>query len=958
MIKENILFFLFYFAKKTNKKRRKLYQMRILSRIIGFTAILFLVLPHLMKANGIIKFDKTTYGAASQNWSVSSDSQGTIYFANHNGLLEFDGTTWQLYQLPNKSILRSVKVYSDSLIFTSGYMELGYWKPDQYGSLQYFSLNSKAKKHFKQNIEFWNIVSSKETVFFQSYIGILAYNKDSITSIPLKGLASTINNVNEKILVAIIDDGIYEVSENELIPYIKTNFFTDKLIRFILPYKNNQILIGTASNGVFIWDGKGFREWKPDYQNYFIKNELNRGYYSEKGELILGTIIDGIIVFDKNEKELKRVNAKNGLPNNTVLGIETDNWGNIWLALDNGIGFVTKHPHKSFSIEEISGIGAIYSLAIFNERLYLGTNQGLYLKEQNGSYSLLPETLGQVWDCKVINNKLWINHNKGTFLIEDKKPRLISDNSGGFSLTQDIHSGKLIQSTYTDLITFETGKDKLVKWKGIEDFYNLIRFLEIDHLGNIWASHMHLGVFKVETDDNRTKAIKTTYFGENTFGQNHSINVFKVENRIVFTTRNKIFTYDDLKDTIINYKQLNDQLGKHCSAHRIISAPNHHYWFISKNNIGLFQFSNEKYSLVKDYPVTLFSNSSLIDKYENILPIEEKTALLCLQNGIARLNAAHIDSSYLFHQIKPRVREIKMETNKGKMIHVSVNSNNLSIKFNYNNLFIRVAFPQLNELPYTYKYLLVGLNQEWSDNLTEPGFEFKRLPKGQYNLIIKAVDSWGKESKTTQIKFEILPPWYLSKLAYTIYVIFLIFSLFLFRFNIVKQTRKKEQHEREKKEKELIKLRNEKLQSEISHKSKELANSTMAIIRKNELLIDLKQSIEKQKMELGTRFPDKYFNQLNKKIDNNITSQDDWQVFETNFERAHEQFFTKIKISFPELTSSDLRLCAFLRMNLSSKEIAPLLGISVRGIENHRYRLRKKFNLNHDESLTDTIFSF
>ena len=86
-----------------------------------------------------------------------------------------------------------------------------------------------------------------------------------------------------------------------------------------------------------------------------------------------------------------------------------------------------------------------------------------------------------------------------------------------------------------------------------------------------------------------------------------------------------------------------------------------------------------------------------------------------------------------------------------------------------------------------------------------------------------------------------------------------------------------------------------------------------------------------------------------------MTSQDDWRVFDANFDRAHEQFMKTLKGNYRELTPSDLRLCAFLRMNLSSKEIAPLLGISVRGVENHRYRLRKKLNLDADGNLTDFI---
>jgi len=219
----------------------------------------------------------------------------------------------------------------------------------------------------------------------------------------------------------------------------------------------------------------------------------------------------------------------------------------------------------------------------------------------------------------------------------------------------------------------------------------------------------------------------------------------------------------------------------------------------------------------------------------------------------------------------------------------------------------------------------------------------------------KAIDPWGNESNEFTCSFEVLPPWYASTFAILFYVVLLVTILLLFRRWGIRMTKRKEQQQHDEREKELIRLRNSKLREEVEHKSKELANSTMSIIRKNEFLMELKEIIDKHKTELGSRYPDKYFNFLNKKIDENISNQDDWQVFENNFERAHDQFFEKMKTSYPQLTQSDLRLCAYLRMNLSSKEIAPLLGISFRGVENHRYRLRKKMNLEHDENLVHII---
>jgi DNA-binding CsgD family transcriptional regulator len=288
---------------------------------------------------------------------------------------------------------------------------------------------------------------------------------------------------------------------------------------------------------------------------------------------------------------------------------------------------------------------------------------------------------------------------------------------------------------------------------------------------------------------------------------------------------------------------------------------------------------------------------------------------------------------------------------------LSLNEQFVKIRHNFNTLNFRFSFPLLSELPVTYRYELEGLDNDWSAAMSAADFRFERLPRGHYNLKVKAVDLWGNESKTFSYAFEILPPLAASRWAIFFYTLIAVTALFMFRRWGIRQTRKKEQRQHEKRERELIRLRNEKLRDEVRFKSKDLANSTMAIIRKNEFLIDLKKIIKKHKDELGSRYPDKYFNYLNRKIDENISSRDDRQIFENNFERTHEQFFQKMKNSYPELTSSDLQLCAYLRMNLSSKEIAPLLGISIRGVENHRYRLRKKLHLEHDENLTDTIMA-
>ncbi|GAP68425.1 DNA-binding transcriptional regulator, CsgD family [Bacteroidales bacterium 6E] len=904
-------------------------------------------------------FSKLEYRAASQNWDVSTAGNGLTYFANHQGLLEFDGNAWILYPLPNNTISRSVLAVSDSLIYTSGYMELGYWKPDPFGILQYTSLNPLALKYFSKNIEFWNIESSKGWTYFHSFTRTLALRNDSIAPVVLSGFATVMNQVNGKVLVAIMDDGIYELDGTRAVPFIRDDFFRNKMVRFMLPFSNEKIMIGTASHGVFIWDGTNFIPWNQAWTNYFIKNELNRGAVTPDGKIVLGTITDGISVFDQQGNQLLNAHAPEGLPNNTVLGIDTDGQGHIWVALDDGIGFIPTAQEQSARVIELKGIGAVYATAVHKGYTYLGTNQGLFVRrpgDEETDFRAIPGTQGQVWDLRVIDGWLWMGHNDGTFLVDGEKIRQISTQSGAFSVRPDpMNSDLLIQCTYTNLVVYRKQGDAFVREKNMEGFYDLIRYIEPDYLGNIWASHMHRGIFRIRTDDQRNQVTGVSYLGEQVFGKDHSIHVFNVENRIVFTTQKKLYTFDDLKDTIVEYPYLNDRLGEYAASHRIVGAPDHHYWFILNERIGLFYIFQDSVARVGEIPFSLFGKTPKVDEFENLLPLTETKALVCLQDGYALVDALSLNRDSPIRRMKPQLRMVRHSNNRGREQLVPLNAMDIEVPHNQSNLSFRFSFPLYSELPVGFLYYLEGLNSGWSGTTDIPQFNFERLPKGEYLLRVKASDLIGNESEEFQYAFEVLPPWYESVYAAIAYSLFLIAVMFGFRAWGIRQTRLKEKEMHEAREKELIRLRNEKLRNEVEHKSKELANSTMSIIKKNESLMEIRKILANQKTELGSRYPDKFFNYIVGKIDENISNQDDWRIFETNFERAHEQFFTKIKEKYPDLTSGDLRLCAYLRMNLSSKEIAPLLGISVRGVENHRYRLRKKLGLDHDDMLSDII---
>ena len=151
-------------------------------------------------------------------------------------------------------------------------------------------------------------------------------------------------------------------------------------------------------------------------------------------------------------------------------------------------------------------------------------------------------------------------------------------------------------------------------------------------------------------------------------------------------------------------------------------------------------------------------------------------------------------------------------------------------------------------------------------------------------------------------------------------------------------------------------MRNERLEADLTHKGKELAGATMNIINQKEFLNKLKHEI--QAVILREKMNKNEGHKLLALIDSNLSDEDDWVLFQENFDLIHENFFRRLQEQYPVLTPTDLKLCALLRLNYSSKEIANMLNLTIRGAEAARYRLRKKLNLPEEVNLVSFMIDF
>jgi DNA-binding CsgD family transcriptional regulator len=405
-------------------------------------------------------------------------------------------------------------------------------------------------------------------------------------------------------------------------------------------------------------------------------------------------------------------------------------------------------------------------------------------------------------------------------------------------------------------------------------------------------------------------------------------------------------------------------------------------WFFSQGNASCFTVKDNQLVRLR-YDLTDYAKDTYPRGYENVYCLDSNFIVIGQEEGFIGYN---LTSKYSRTFSTNRIRKVIIKNRNGQERNISgrvdlVNGTQYSkareglehrstLKFYYSAGSSKFSSVE-------YSTFLYGFDKEWSDWSNENYKEYTNLPKGDYKFIVRSVNRLNEESIPAVYEFRILSPWYLTipaKISYLFLLLLLVFfteRLIRYRSQKIQAKIQKEQQEeasrREqirvyedlKKEKEIIRLRNEKLRIDNLYKSKELANSTMGAIKKNQFLTDIRSELEKvreysEKNKLVTND----IRDIIRKIDRDIDNEENWKVFEDYFDRVHEKFLNRMKSRFPILTANDLRLSAYLRMNLSTKEIAPLMNITVRGVEISRYRLRKKLQLGREDNLYDFLLKF
>ncbi|QTE22465.1 helix-turn-helix and ligand-binding sensor domain-containing protein [Polaribacter cellanae] len=904
----------------------------------------------------IHNFTTEDYGAENQNWSISQAENKYIYVANNKGLLEYNGENWQLYPTPNETILRSVKCIGDK-VFTGFYRDFGYWQKNEFGILEFTSIVDAKKIEMLEDEQIWEIVELDGWVLFKSLQKIYIYNLKTgiLKIIEADNLIAKIVSLNGFIYFQELGKGLFKIEngEPELISsatVLKENRITEIFL------KEEKLFFITQKKGFYFLENSQLKKWTISADKFLEVNTIYSAKLLRDNKMVLGSVSNGIIYLNEKGEIESQINQNLGLANNTVLSIFEDIDSNIWLGLDNGINFLNfKSPFKLFVNKDLF-LGTIYTSTLFKGNLYLGTNQGLFYKKYNSNdnFQFVKNTQGQVWSLKIIDNQLFCGHDSGTFLIKENKAELIVNIQGSWDVKK-LDDTTLIQGNYDGLYVLKRENNKWSLKNKIDGFENSARYFLLLDNNRIFVNHEYKGVFKLKINKNYSSVLEN--IKEGTLQKGIHSSLIKHKNEILYASKKGVYKYlktsnNFVLDTL--YSKLIPE--KDFITAKLISDPaTNKLWSFTKKGLRFLnpgQFSNNPSLDLIPLRNTLFKGAS---GFENILHLEKKKYLVGATNGYVTLDLSlfTVPKSFTVDITKIYNYELDQPSKNVSLTEkVDFKNEENSIEFFYSV----PNFTKSSNILYQHK--LEGYNSKWSDFSQSNFVFFENLPFGDYTFKVRASVGGELSENIAEFQFKIEKPWYLSTLLIVIYVILFLLIIYAWhrasKKHYIKQQEKlldKAQKELELKELEssqkIIKLNNEKLRNDIESKSRELATSTMSIIKKNEFLNTIKKELLEGKMQS--------IDKVVKIIDKNMTNTDDWKMFQEAFNNADKKFLKKMKAKHPELTPNDLRLCAYLRLNLSSKEIAPLLNISPRSVEVKRYRLRKKMNLGHDENLTNYI---
>ncbi len=946
--------------------------------------------------DGLSKFDShkfTTYKhnpkdsmsiSSNQIFSLFEDSKGQLwigtksslelYDRQHDNFVSFFFSNKHKNYLEERVPVTDIAQYSDSIyiIGTDG-GGIYLFNPYKKGYLQIKKATFNNNPYEISRI-FDICIDRNHRVWLASGdagVAELVFETKQISLIPMLGdynyeVRALLELSGDRILAGTYGKGVweYKITDNIFNPASFMQPSNEKALKRIFSFCYDSL-----SGHVFIGtDGGGLFEYNPQNNSLELYEHLSYNPFSISNNAIKKILIDrennlwaghfrGGISFSDKRKPFHNIRYNlamaNSLSNNLVSSIVMSSCGDLLIGTDggglnilkpNGVleNFMTKNNHI---VNQLASKSIISLYRDRNQMIWIGTYlDGVY------QYS---ETTGRVKKFGgTVSGKQILSNDDIRCFYEDREGQMwIGTNGGGINIYDPQKDSITIIRRDEDNLDNSLSLDWILSI--LEDSYGYIwigtayglnrydhvqkKFLKFIHDASDTSSISNDFIFSIFEDSDKNLWIGTAA-GLNLINRsNNKFTSFSME--------------DGLPDNLI-YDIEEDQ--------------DKNLWIITNNGLSKFNLNARTFSNfdVDDGLLSnTFINGAMYKGKDNVLYVGSV-------KGLSYFNPQEIyqqipDAPFLIKDFKIFNQEVPIDKLfNGKKIlkkHITYTDEiKLSYKENVISFeYTALSFDSPNKIKYAY--FLENFDETWND--APEGIRkvtYTNLRPGDYVLRVKTTNLAHNLEKS--VKLTVTPPFY-QTIWFKTALFFLIVGIMYYwshnwivRFKDQKVALEvKIREEQLRHEKEEISLRNEKLKSEMNYKNAQLTSSTLLISHKNDIMREIKHKLTAFASQVKSEPLDRELQKLVGAIDEEFKVEEDWQRFEEHFNQIHKDFFKHLKEKYTGLSPTYLKLSAYIKMNLSSKEIASLMNISVRGVEKARSRLRKQLYVSQNESLTAFI---
>lgn len=848
-------------------------------------------------------------------------------------LCVWNGYAWKAYSTDDEAVIRYL-FWDDTTerLYCTGDNFFGFWQTNRYGSLEYHRLY--ANDDFSMNKIFWRIIPSGNGCFYlQTHEALYFYDSGELELIAT-GRIGYAFPVEEKTYVQI-DNAIHAIDGHRLSSIATVP--SDRIV-FLEESDDGTITLLTEMSGFFkITPGSDHAEpVYPQASRFFSKLRVFSACKRPSGGYVVGTVLDGAYITDGEGTVQEKFTSGDGLSYTTVLSLDEDDYGNIILGLDGGAAWIWSNESARFFSSASERIGNIYASAFWNGDLYLGTNKGLYRIGPDRIPQILPNTQGQIWDLIPLKKTLAVIADKGLYSLKADNSYEIISPYVWKAIPVPGKKDIFCASDRFGLMLLSEGQDGEISIRNrLENYSNPDNSVLFDKYGYIWVEWLRGKARRLAPDSELTRIKESREYavGKDT---NNIVRAFRIDGEIVFTTGCECYTYMPHLDSLVLNEYYTDLFSRFGTRELNIFQQGNSFFNYAGNTVDMLVRSGKEVRIARD----IFRSSEfeqLPKRFRRIQMLGD-TAAVC---GFSEtLGLVSIKNKNLETAPKVYLNEVTYET-RGQQLHAALDEE-LIFPFSVSDMVFTVSSAPHSSLDY-------------------------RIDKGKWNpvngpIVIKYIESGihlleigygGKVLKTLKfsVKKHFTSEWWFIMLLLAVFIGITYAGRRLYKSRMKRLKSRYETRQRELIEKEHFLHQNEMLSLELRERDKKLSMLALNDITVNNMLNDILDQLQsvtdpsnKNALKPVRHCIEKY------KRDNGT-----WKTFELYFNGIFDGFFDRLRAQYPNLTNNDIKICAYVKLGMSTKEIAALMNIEISSAESARYRLRKNMGLSQSDSLTEIV---